>query len=178
MQNVLAHKIQWSGSTVHSFTVPWNHLVYVKLCVLVSNLHSLIVNSPKCYNIKTFLTVPLNGHCEKGFDGHCLMGTVRKVLGLKFAGNKCVNIIKHPKCAFYSNCFEKNKGNSKAMWKTIKSLMSTKKSVCMNLGDYSDEHVVEKFNDYFTSVANELKMLMLQQEFDISKLKSFISSKA
>ena len=53
--------------------------------------------------------------------------------------------------------------------------MSTKKSdVCMNLGDHSNEPVAEMFNDYFTSIANELKMLMPQQEFDISKLKSFV----
>ena len=71
----------------------------------------------------------------------------------KLARNKCVNIIKHEKRAFYSNCFEENKGNSKAMWKTIKSLMSTKKSdVCMNLGDHSNEHEAETFNDYFTSI--------------------------
>ena len=25
MQNARAHKIQWSGSTVHSFTVTWRH---------------------------------------------------------------------------------------------------------------------------------------------------------
>ena len=48
--------------------------------------------------------------------------------------------------------------------------MSTKKSdICMNLDDHSNGHVVETFNDYFTSIANELRTLMPQQEFDISK---------
>ena len=89
----------------------------------------------------------------------------------KLARNKCVNIIER-------NCFEKYKGNSKAMWKTIKSLMSARKSdICMNLDDHSNEQVVETFNDYFASIPNKLRMLMPQQLYDVSKLKTFVSSR-
>ena len=57
----------------------------------------------------------------------------------------------------------------------FKGAVEKKSDICMNLDDYSNDHVAETFNDYFTSIANELRMLMPQQEFDISELKRFVS---
>lgn len=97
----------------------------------------------------------------------------------KLARNECLNIIKHAKRAFYSNCFENKHRKFKGDGENNQIIDKCKEVLYLyvNLDDGSNEQVAETFNDYFTLIGNELRMLMLQQVFDISKLKTFVSSR-
>lgn len=91
----------------------------------------------------------------------------------KIARNKVVNMIRSAKYKYYNTCFNNNKGNSKKMWKTIKSLMGdVSKSV-----ETPNVVLAEKFNDHFTSIADSLRNLLPNVPYCNSKVENFVCSR-
>ena len=99
----------------------------------------------------------------------------------KGARNKVVNMITSAKYKFYNKCFDNSKNNSKNIWKTIKTLMgdNTKSSRIADAMDHDDSGYchVDKFNKHFASVADQLRNLLPDVTFDISKLECFVLSR-
>ena len=95
------------------------------------------------------------------------------------ARSKSVNMIKSAKYKIYSNCFENSKDDSRSMWKIIKSLIGSdtrKKTVKQMPDDDSIErNSADKFNVYFSSIAEQLRDGLTQVPFDNSKLENFVS---
>ncbi|XP_031575398.1 uncharacterized protein LOC116309015 [Actinia tenebrosa] len=90
----------------------------------------------------------------------------------KSARNKATNLIKTAKFKFYDNCFENSKGDSKGIWKTIKSLTGTS-----NKSTKSDGMTADEFNFHFSSIADRLRSLLPRIPFGISKLEHFVLSR-
>ncbi|KAL9958504.1 hypothetical protein ACROYT_G035530 [Oculina patagonica] len=102
----------------------------------------------------------------------------------KKARNKAVGMLKSAKRKYYVSKLENNKNNAKEMWKTIKSISgSNKQSKRVNklkadgriLED--KEQIASEFNSHFTSIADQLRSLLPQMNFDISKLRNYVSSR-
>ena len=93
--------------------------------------------------------------------------------------NYVVKLIRESKMEYYSGIFEEK--SSKTVWKSIKLLTGTSKSQSaitnMKIGDSltdDKQNIVEDLNNYFVGVADQLRELLLDIPFDISKLASFI----
>ena len=76
--------------------------------------------------------------------------------------NKTNNVIKQAKRSYYTNTIEQNKGNSKQMWKIIKSILPTKdrdavnKIVLDGKEVETPSEVANAFNVFFTDIGNKL----------------------
>ena len=97
----------------------------------------------------------------------------------KKARNKAVSMLKSAK-----RKLENNKNNAKEMWKTIKSISGSNKQSkgVSNLKAggrilEDKEQIASEFNSHFTSIADQLRLLLPQMNFDISKLSNYVSSR-
>ena len=80
------------------------------------------------------------------------------------------NAIKTAKKNFFSNCFENNKGNTKGIWKTIKTLTNINNKKTEN-SEIAPSNSADDFNKHFASIADRLRSLLPSVPFDHSKLK-------
>ena len=92
----------------------------------------------------------------------------------RVARNKAVSILRSAKREFYNNSFEENKNNTRAIWKSIKTLTGAKNNTrqIKNLkidGRKVDDktEMAEQFNTYFSTVV----------PFDLFKLVNFVKSR-
>ena len=90
--------------------------------------------------------------------------------------NKATNSIKSAKFKFSNNCFEKEKGNSKGIWKIIKSLTGANNRK-PNTVKNKDSTTADQFNSHFASVAERLRSLLPSIPFDMTKLVHFVLSR-
>ena len=99
----------------------------------------------------------------------------------KKARNKAVGMLKSAKRKYYLSKLENNKNNAKEMWKTIKSISGlSKQSKRVNnlkVGRClleNNQKIASELNARFTSIADQLRSLLPQLNFDISKLQNFV----
>ena len=83
---------------------------------------------------------------------------------------------------FFKLAFEENINIVGAIWKTIKTLTGTKKGTIQNVKKLivdgrdvdNTKEVAEKFNSYFCSIADKLKLSLSCVPLDLSKLNDFV----
>ena len=83
---------------------------------------------------------------------------------------------------FFKLAFEENINIVGAIWKTIKTLTGTKKCTIQNVKKLivdgrdvdNTKEVAEKFNSYFCSIADKLKLSLSCVPLDLSKLNDFV----
>ena len=99
----------------------------------------------------------------------------------KKARNKAVGMLKSAKRKYYLSKLENNKNNAKEMWKTIKSnsglSKQSKRVYNLKVGGClleDNKKIAFEFNFHFTSIADQLRSLLPQLNFDISKLQNFV----
>ena len=99
----------------------------------------------------------------------------------KKARNKAVGMLKSAKQKYCVSKLENNKNNAKEIWKTIKSISGLSKQSQhvnnLNVGRClleNNEKMASEFNAHFTSIADQLRSLLPQLNFDISKLQNFV----
>jgi len=102
----------------------------------------------------------------------------------KKAKNKAVGMLKSAKRKYYVSKLENNKNNAKEIWKTIKSISGlSKQSKRVNNLEVGgclledNEKIASEFNAHFTSIVDQLRSLLPQLNFDISKLQNFVISR-
>ena len=85
---------------------------------------------------------------------------------------------------FYKNAFEENRNNPKATWNTIKTLIGSGKlnkgiSKLQSDGKAVENatEIAEKFNSYFSSIADNLRSGLGNTPSDLSKLVNFVESR-
>ena len=90
-------------------------------------------------------------------------------------------MLKSAKRKYYVSKLENNKNNAKEMWKTIKSISGlskqSKRVYNLKVGGYlleDNKKIASEFNFHFTSIADQLRSLLPQLNFDISKLQNFV----
>ena len=90
-------------------------------------------------------------------------------------------MLKSAKRKYYVSKLENNKNNAKEMWKTIKSnsglSKQSKRVYNLKVGGYlleDNKKIASEFNFHFTSIADQLRSLLPQLNFDISKLQNFV----
>lgn len=81
----------------------------------------------------------------------------------KLARKKASNAIIIATRNFYINCFEENKGNSKGIWKTIKSLTGTNRNATETKSALSVS--ADEFNQDFSTIADKLCCLLPSMPF-------------
>ena len=92
--------------------------------------------------------------------------------------NKAVNMIKSARSKYYKNCFEQKSGDSRAMWKTIKSLSGLRNKGQAKCGVVNDDQsAADKFNQHFVSIADKLRSLLKKVPIDFTRLKNFVRSR-
>ena len=101
----------------------------------------------------------------------------------RVARNKAVSTLRTAKREFYKNSFEENKNNTRAIWKSIKTLTGSKNNTrqIKNLkidGREVDNktEMAEQFNIYFSTVAEKIRHHLSTILFDLSKLVNFVKS--
>ena len=111
-------------------------------------------------------------------------GNENSWLDYKAARNKVVNKLKYAKRKFYKTAFEKDKGNTKGIWRTIKRLegTGTRQESIMHLktdnGFIEDKQEIAEFlNEHFTTVVDRLRSLLPDVCCDLSKLRTFVASR-
>ena len=99
------------------------------------------------------------------------------------ARNKSVSVIRSAKSDFYTNSFEDNKNNPRAIWKSIKTLTGSKKNtrqinkLKVKGSDIDDKtEMAEHFNSYFSTIAEKIRSQIPNISFDLSKLENFVKS--
>ena len=99
----------------------------------------------------------------------------------KKARNKAVSMLRSAKRKFYVSKLEQNVNNAKGTWKIIKSISGmvnqSKRVNSLRVEDRIIEDTAEmasEFNSHFTSVADKLRSLLPQTNFDMSKLINFV----
>lgn len=76
--------------------------------------------------------------------------------------NQVVATIRKQKIKFYENSIDRNKGNSKKMWQTLKNLISTKKAdkgsgkLCVDKNIYKLQTDADNFNHYFIKSIDDI----------------------
>ena len=100
------------------------------------------------------------------------------------ARNKAVAMIRSAKRKFFCNAFEENKGNSRGIWKTIRTLTGSGKNRrdinSINIGEavIDDKKLMaQHFNAHFSSIADRLRSTLPQVPSDPSKLQDFVRSR-
>ena len=90
-------------------------------------------------------------------------------------------MLKSAKRKYYVSKLENNKNNAKEMWKTIKSnsglSKQSKRVYNLKVGGClleDNKKIASEFNFHFTSIADQLRSLLPQLNFDISKLQNFV----
>ena len=98
--------------------------------------------------------------------------------------NKAVAMIRSPKRKCFCNAFEENKGNSRGIWKTIRTLTGSGKNRCdinsISIGEavIDDKKLMaQHFNAHFSSIADRLRSTLPQVPSDPSKLQDFVRSR-
>ena len=102
----------------------------------------------------------------------------------RVARNKAVAMIRSSKRNFFCNAFEENKGNSRGIWKTIRTLTGSGKNRrdinSINIGEavIDDKKLMAQyFNAHFSSIADKLRLTLPQFPSDLSKLQDFVRSR-
>ncbi len=100
------------------------------------------------------------------------------------ARNKAVSILRSAKREFYNNSFEENKNNTRAIWKSIKTLTGAKnntrqiKNLKIDGREVDDKtEMAEQFNIYFSTVAEKIRRHLSTVPFDLFKLVNFVKSR-
>ena len=93
-------------------------------------------------------------------------------------------MIRSAKRKFFCNAFKENKGNSRGIWKTIRTLTSSGKNQrdinSINIGEavIDDKKLMaQHFNAHFSSIADRLRSTLPQIPSDPSKLQDFVRSR-
>lgn len=102
----------------------------------------------------------------------------------KKARNKAVGMLRNIKRKFYVSKLEQNENDAKGRWKIIKSISGMVK-LSKRVNSLSNEdriiedtfEMASEFNSPFSSVADKLRSLLPQTNFDMSKLINFVRSK-
>ena len=80
--------------------------------------------------------------------------------------NKIVDLLKITKEAYYKNCFQENRKNSRALWSGINEIIYSKKSsktippssISVEGKTISDpQNIAENFNNFFTSIGKNIQ---------------------
>ena len=102
----------------------------------------------------------------------------------RVARNKAVSILRSAKREFYNNSFEENKNNTRAIWKSIKTLTGSKnntrqiKNLKIDGREVDDKtEMAEQFNTYFSTVAEKIRRHLSTVPFDLFKLVNFVKSR-
>ena len=102
----------------------------------------------------------------------------------KKAGNKAVGMLRNIKRKFYVSKLEQNENDAKGTWKIIKSISGMVKQFkrvnSLRIEDRIIEDTFEmasEFNSHFSSVADKLRSLLPQTNFEMYKLINFVRSK-
>ena len=102
----------------------------------------------------------------------------------RVARNKAVAMIRSSKRKFFCNAFEENKGNSRGIWKTIRTLTGSGKNRrdinSINIGEVvidDKKLMAQHFNAHFSSIADRLISTLPQFPSDLSKLQNFVRSR-
>lgn len=100
------------------------------------------------------------------------------------ARNKVVVMIRSLKGKFFCSAFEENKGNSRGIWKRIRTLTGSGKNRrdinSINIGEAvrDDEKLIaQHFNAHFSCIADRFRSTLPQFPSDPSKLKDFVRSR-
>ena len=95
--------------------------------------------------------------------------------------NKATESIKASKRKYFSSAVNDNKDNPKAMWKTMKKLLPSKKAKIPGSFDYqgqtytSPQEIASCYNSFFTIIAKDLTAHLPPLEFNVTnKLTSHI----
>lgn len=98
--------------------------------------------------------------------------------------NKAVAMIRSAKRKFFCNAFEENKGNSRGIWKTIRTLTGSGENRrdinSINIGEavIDDKKLMAQHLDaHFSSIADRLRSTLPQVPSDPSKLQDFVRSR-
>jgi hypothetical protein len=98
--------------------------------------------------------------------------------------NKSVSLLRSTKSDYYSKTFDKNKNNSRNMWKSIKSLTGSSKSSkqvkTLSDGVFTIEDpklMASKFNKHFSSIAKRLRSSLPNITFNFDQLIYFVKSR-
>ena len=86
--------------------------------------------------------------------------------------NKVTESIKASKREYFTSVVNDNKDNPKAMWKTMKKLLSSKKAKIPGSIDYqgqtytSSREIANRYNSFFTTIAKDLTAHLPPPEFN------------
>ena len=102
----------------------------------------------------------------------------------KKARNKAVGMLRNIKRKFYVSKLEQNETDAKGRWKIINSISGMVKQSKRVNSLWIEDRIIEdtfqmasEFNSPFSSVADKLRSLLPQTNFDMSKLINFVRSK-